>query len=251
MRWVRFLGTGNAFNTGGRHSQAIQVQPSEGSPFLVDAGPTTTTAMEKLAVDAGAHDRIFFTHLHGDHTAGWPFLLLTLVYIEKRRRPLDVYGPEGTRRTLEALASACYGDIFGEGPAVFEVRYHELPVREQDGLRAGKDLTFDTLPMDHHSSSIAYRFHSGGRSLGLSGDTRWCPNLERLAERSDVLVVECTSLEREAHAHISLEELRGARERLRTERIVLVHLTDSVAAALAEDPIPGVVAASDGWTLSL
>lgn len=251
MRWIRFLGTGNAFNIGGRHSQAILMQPTGGTPFLVDMGPTTTAAMEKLEVDANTIDRIFVTHLHGDHTAGWPFLLLTLVYMKKRTRPLDIYGPEGTRQTLETLASACYGDIFDGDREIFEIRYHEIPVVEDKDRVAGDDLRFDVVPMEHHPSSIGYCFHSGDERVGITGDTRWCSGLERLAERSDVLVVECTSIEKQDFAHISLDELRDARDRLVTDRVVLVHLMDSIESALARDPIRGVVAANDGWTLEL
>ena len=251
MRWIQFLGTGNAFNLGGRYSQAILMQPTGGTPFLVDMGPTTTAAMEKLEVDANTLDRIFVTHLHGDHTAGWPFLLLTLVYMKKRTRPLDIYGPQGTRQTLETLATACYGDILGGDREIFEIRYHEIPVAEDKNRMAGEDLRFDVVPMDHHASSIGYCFHSGEERVGVTGDTRWCSGLERLAECSDVLVVECTSIEKQDSAHISLDELRDARDRLATDRVVLVHLMDSIESALAQDPIRGVVAANDGWTLEL
>ncbi len=123
-------------------------------------------------------------------------------------------------------------------------------VEERD-RPAGEDLRFDVVPMDHHPTSIGYCFRSGGPSVGISGDTRWCSGLETLAEWSDVLVLECTSLEKQAYAHVSLDELRHARERLATDQIVLVHLMDAVEAALANDPIPGVVAANDGWTLEL
>ncbi len=251
MEWIRFLGTGNAFNLGGRLSQAILAQPTGGSPFLVDMGPTTILAMERLGLDADVLDRIFVTHLHGDHTAGWPFLLLTMACLRKRVRPLDIYGPQGIRQTLETLASACYGDIFAGDREMFEIRYHEVPVAEDQGRVAGEDLRFDVVPMEHHPSSIGYRFHSGDRSVGITGDTRWCSGLEKLAERSDVFVVECTSIERQSYAHVSLDELRSARHRLATERVDLVHLMDSIEEALARHPIPGVVAATDGWLLEL
>ena len=105
--------------------------------------------------------------------------------------------------------------------------------------------------MDHHPSSIGYCFHSGDERVGITGDTRWCSGLERLAELSDVLVVECTSIEKQNYAHVSLDELRDARDRLATDRVILVHLMDSIESALARDPIRGVVAATDGWTLEL
>ena len=251
MQRLHFLGTGNAFNSDGRFSTAIQVHPTHTSPFLVDVGPTILTAMAKSKVDPDIHDKVFITHLHGDHIAGWPFLLLSLVYLSGRTRPLDVYGPQGTREHLENLTRYCYGEIFGGDGESFEVRYHELPVEEKLNCSAGEGLRFDVFPMDHIPSSIGYCFHSESQSLGVSGDTRWCPNVEKLAERSHVLALECTCLEPQTYAHISLEEIRRQRERLAASRIVLVHLEDSIATALAEDPIDGVVAAADGWTLEL
>jgi len=74
--------------------------------------------------------------------------------------------------------------------------------------------------------------------------------LERLTLDSDVLILECTSLERQAFTHISLEEVREGRDRLGAAHIVLVHLTDEVAEELSLDPIPGVVAAHDGMVYS-
>jgi ribonuclease BN (tRNA processing enzyme) len=39
---------------------------------------------------------IFLTHLHADHTAGYPDLILT-TWIMGRKWPLEVYGPKGIK----------------------------------------------------------------------------------------------------------------------------------------------------------
>ena len=69
-------------------------------------------------------------------------------------------------------------------------------------------------------------------------------------QRSDVLVVECTSVSTETPYHVSLADLRKSVGRLGVPQCVLVHLNDAVATDLARDPIPGVLAAYDGWTFS-
>jgi ribonuclease BN (tRNA processing enzyme) len=92
---------------------------------------------------------------------------------------------------------------------------------------------------------------ASSRTIGVSGDTGWCDRLERLARGSDVLILECTSRRAEAEVHLSLDEIRRNAGRLAAERIVLVHLTDEVAEALAIDPIPRVSAAHDGMLLAI
>ena len=244
------LGTGTAFHTDGRGSPAVLVRGGGASPFLVDAGPTVVAACARLGIDYAAIERIFVTHLHGDHFAGWPFLRLNLAFEAGRTLPFDVHGPRGVRAAFEGLEELCYGELFTGEPSPFDVRYHEHEVAARRGLGEGP-VRYDLFPMDHHPSSTGYRFEIGGRSFGVTGDTRWCANLERLAAECELVVMECTTPRPGAHAHVSLDELREGIGRLGDCRVVLVHLTDAVACELAADPIPRVVAGYDGMTVTL
>ena len=245
---LRFLGTGTAFNLDGRGSQCIWFEPGGQSPFLVDAGPTAMSALLRTRLDAQALDRLFVTHLHGDHIAGWPFLLLHLVMLGRRTRPFEVFGPVGTEERLDRLARLCFEDVFAK--QAFEVRYRELPVEARSDIAVCAGLQLDVLPVDHHPSSIGLRFHVDGHRIAVSGDTGWCPNLEALAMGSDVSILECTSTAPGIRTHLSLEQIRSGRERLGPGEVLLVHLSDEVAEDLAINPIPGVIAAYDGmiWT---
>jgi ribonuclease BN (tRNA processing enzyme) len=247
---VQFLGTGTAFHSDGRGSQSILVRPAEAPSLLLDLGPTGPAAMMRFGVATDEIDRLLVTHFHGDHTAGWPFLALHLRFQDARSRPFHVHGASGVGRHLEGLMGLCYDDIVAGAGLGFEVRYHEFAVEEARDQDAGR-ARFDVLPMDHHPSSVAYRLRIGDRSLAVSGDTRWCSNLERLAEGTDLLILECTSVAPHPHAHVSLAELRERVGRLTSARIVLTHLPDDVAVALAEDPIPRVTASYDGMNLEL
>lgn len=242
---LRFAGTGTAFHHDGRGSQSLLVEPRSGSPFIVDVGPTAVCSMERFEWSLSRLTALFLTHLHGDHTAGWPFLLLNLDKQHRRREPLDLFGPVGMRRQLEGLVELCYGDLLSASLLGFEVRYHELEVAAARQLAAG-DLLFDVVPLEHHPTSIGYRFHLEDGRVAVTGDTRWCPALEELAQESDLVVLECTSIEPTDQAHLSLVEIREKVKRLGRGRLILIHLTDAVASALAADPLAGVVASHDG-----
>ncbi len=245
---IRFLGTGTAFNHDGRGSQCVWIEVDEQPPFLVDVGPTALCAMQRQGLDCQSIDRVFLTHLHGDHIGGWPFLLLHMVIAGQRSRPLDLLGPAGLKSTLDGLAGLCFGDVLPR--QLFDARFHEWAVEPRCGIAAGPGLEVDTLPMKHHPSSLGLRFHLAGRRVAVSGDTGWCDNLESLAQGTDLLILECTSPKSETSLHLSLDELRVRRDRLACPEILLVHLCDAVAEGLALDPIPGVTAAYDGLVWS-
>lgn len=246
---IQFLGTGTAYNQDGRGCQSILIRPSAAGEFLVDVGPTALAAIEGQRVSTERLDRLFVTHLHGDHVGGWPFLVLRMALMEPRSRPFEVIGPEGCREALEGLLRhTAYDDLVS---GKFEIAYRELAVEPANDLAIDDGLSVDVFPMEHHPSSIAYRFRLGDLRVAVSGDTGWCNNLEELARGSDLLILECSSVEPQPVTHLSLAELREKIDRLEAERLVLVHLPDRVASALARDPLARVEAAHDGLVLGL
>jgi hypothetical protein len=65
-----------------------------------------------------------------------------------------------------------------------------------------------------------------------------------------VLLLECTGVTAGPGAHLALDQVRAGIERLGRGQLLLVHLTDEVAAELARDPIPRVLATYDGFVFS-
>ncbi len=91
---VRFLGSGDAFGSGGRFQTCIYVQHEE-THLLIDCGATSLVAMKRFGVETSAIDTILLSHLHGDHFGGVPFFIMEAQFVSGRERPLVVAGPPG------------------------------------------------------------------------------------------------------------------------------------------------------------
>ncbi|TMI98777.1 MAG: MBL fold metallo-hydrolase, partial [Bacillati bacterium ANGP1] len=72
---IRFLGSGDAFGSGGRLQTCILLE-TPGGGVLVDCGASALIAMRRFAVEPNRIDTILLSHLHGDHFGGIPFFIL-------------------------------------------------------------------------------------------------------------------------------------------------------------------------------
>src|SRR5262249_57393407 len=92
---VRFVGSGDAFGSGGRFKTCILVD-GPGVRFAIDCGASSLIALAQQGIAPNSIDAVLLTHLHGDHCGGVPFLLLDAMLGAKRERALVVAGPPGT-----------------------------------------------------------------------------------------------------------------------------------------------------------
>lgn len=72
---VRFLGSGDAFGSGGRLQTCFLLE-GEKAPVLIDCGASALIAMKREGIDPSEIRWIVLSHLPGDHFGGIPFLIL-------------------------------------------------------------------------------------------------------------------------------------------------------------------------------
>jgi ribonuclease BN (tRNA processing enzyme) len=217
------LGSADAFCSEGRGHTSWLVEDEQGA-YAVDFGATALQAMKRLRKEElGA---VYFTHLHGDHVAGWPFLLVDAVYRARRTAPLAVCGPPGTRQTLQTLWAACYATAASE-PLPFSLEVHELSPG-QSAQVAGRTVTaFAARHM--RPPHVALSLRIGG--LAFSGDTGAHEGLAALTEGARAFCTECTNLAPGDEKHLSWAELRELLPRLGVRRVLLGHLGSDARAA--------------------
>ena len=239
---VRFLGSGDAFGSGGRFQTCIHVE-SGASQLVLDCGASSLIAMRRFGVDPQAIDTVILSHLHGDHFGGVPLLVLDGQF-KRRTRPLLVAGPPGVeKRVREAMEMFFPGSTRIERK--FETRFVELADRV--AVEAGP-VHVTGYEVSHASGAppFALRITGEGKVVTYSGDTEWTESLVDAARGADLFIAEALSYDKRIRYHLDLATLLQHRSRLDCRRLIVTHMGEDVLARL--DGL-AVEAAEDGKQL--
>lgn len=236
---VRFLGSGDAFGSGGRLQACILVD-SGSLRLLLDCGDTSLVAMRQQGVQPNDIDAVLLTHMHGDHCAGVPYLLMEAMLPGKRTRPLLVAGPRGCPAHLEQLREALF-----PGSRVMNPRFPYRVVELEPGARTGfEGFTVSAYPARHtaETNPLILRLECGERVITYSGDTEWTDALALACRGADLLITECYFHDKPVRMHLDYATLAAHRHELGARRIVLTHMSaqmlrkvDAVAEQCARD----------------
>jgi ribonuclease BN (tRNA processing enzyme) len=239
---VRFLGSGDAFGSGGRFQTCIHLEAGA-SQLLLDCGASSLIAMRRFGVDPQAIDAVILSHLHGDHFGGVPFLVLDGQF-KRRTRPLVVAGPPGVEaRVLEAM------EVFFPGSTrierKFETRFLELADRAAVAVGPVSVTGFE---VSHASGAppFALRIAGEGRVVTYSGDTEWTESLIDAARGADLFIAEALFYDKRVKYHLDLATLLRHRSRLECRRLVVTHMGEDMLARLEGLEVE---AAADGQEL--
>ena len=240
---LTFLGSGDAFGSDGRFQTCLALRGGAAT-VLVDCGASSLIAMKRFGVAPGEVAAVVLSHLHGDHFAGLPFLILDGQF-SRRISPLLVAGPPGVQERVERAMEV----LFPGSSRVerrFAVEYVELAPRVPAVLPGARVTAF---AVEHPSGAPSYalRVEYGGRTLAYSGDTEWTDTLVETARDADCFVCEAYTFDRKLRFHLDYATVRAQTARLGARRIVLTHMGPSMLDHRAEVDLE---CASDGLTLT-
>jgi len=200
---VVLLGTGTPNADPDRSGPSVAIVVNN-TPYLVDFGPGVVRRAE-AAFRKGVKGlavknlrRAFVTHLHSDHTVGYPDLILT-PWVLERKEPLEVFGPTGIKPMTDHILKAYSADI--------DIRLHGGEPSNKTGYRViardikpgivykDANVTVKAFAVDHGSWREAYgfRFETPDRTIVVSGDCRPSKAIIENCNGCDVLIHEVYS----------------------------------------------------------
>ena len=138
----------------------------------------------------------FVTHLHSDHTIGYPDLIFT-PWVVGRKEPLEVYGPTGIKAMTDHVLAAWADDIEIRHGAVerslmsadaYRVNAHEVSpvIIYKDGNVSV--TAFNVKHGEWGPRAFGYRFQTPDRTIVISGDSNASESVVEQCHGCDILI---------------------------------------------------------------
>lgn len=254
---VVMLGTGNPGIDPDRSGPATAIVVNDVA-YLIDMGPGVVRRAKAAMTSGGLAALeptklrvVFVTHLHSDHTVGYPDLIFT-PWTVGRRVPLEVYGPKGIKAMTEHILEAYRVDIetrtnphgnqrdFSAG---HNVNAHEVG---PGVVYKDANVTVTAFATKHAMESYGYRFETRDRRIVISGDTNPTPATIDACRGCDVLIHEAitpawlaarpaTFREFAAMYHTSTPQLAELAREAKPKLLILYHYNGMSQQEVFED----------------
>lgn len=235
---MQFLGSGDAFGSGGRLQSCVLVKYSRGQ-FLMDCGASCLIGMNRYGVNPNDLQMVFVSHLHGDHCGGIPFIILASQLIYKRTEPLVIIGPPGMKEWLfQAM------EILFPGSSHAQRKFSLEIIEFKDRCpEITKDVTaIPYLNLHHGDSSFSIRIECDEKVIAYSSDTEWTETLCEVAGSADMFISEAYFYEKKIKGHMDYITLMSNYSKTGARRLMLIHMNmdmlamlDKISCEYAED----------------
>jgi len=193
---VTLLGTGTPVPSIERLGYSTLIEAGE-QRLVFDFGRGVAIRLAQLKVPLGSINAHFLTHFHSDHTSGLPDLWLTgwlRPAYGQRNQSFVIYGPKGLNDLTSGLSAAYARDIVtraeDEKSPMSGITFepHEIEagvVYEKEGLVV---TAFNNDHGDKVKPSLGYKIQYKGKTVVLSGDTKYSEEVVKQSTNADLLV---------------------------------------------------------------
>ena len=219
---LTILGSGTSIPHPQRTGSAYWLETTSCS-ILLDCSPTAPARLAAESLPWHDVDAIWISHFHLDHVGGLLPLLGGMRYFpaaRERQKPLSIYGPRGIKELIRRFdVVRNYRSL--ELPFAVEI----VEVEPEETFAIGPGVQAMAWKTPHTAESCALQISDGYRKLAYTSDTSFTPLLAAFAQGCDLLVIECSFVEKKpVDSHLELAEAMHIIRRAKPQRAILSHL---------------------------
>lgn len=177
---VILLGTGTPIPDPERFGPSLAIKIAE-KIYIVDFGPGVVRRATAAGIKTSQITKAFLTHMHSDHTTGYPDLIFTPA-VEGRNQPLEVYGPEDIKSMTHHILAAYNLDIEERNKGLEPTPMDGYKVKVQEinpgVIYSDNEVSVEAIHVKHGLwSAFGFKFITPDKTIVISGDKLQHPNL--------------------------------------------------------------------------
>ena len=241
------LGSGGPINNDKRVASSIAIIAG-GEFLLFDVGPGSYRNVDVMRLPTQNLSAIFLTHFHSDHICDLGEANM-LSWVNGRKKPLDIYGPEGVDKVVKGFEMAYELDtgyrIAHHGSEILsrensKMVSKSISIENKDERKKCFDkngLQVFAFIVDHSpvSPAFGYRIEYMGNIIVITGDTIKTENLVEHSRDADLLFSEAISYNMLNNIALGAKRLKFDRFAKILTDIQSYHMNPISAGELAEE----------------
>lgn len=173
----------------------------------------------KLGIDPASIENVIITHFHGDHFFDLPFyLIIKDKYFDKK---IKIYAPKTAEKKIKTLCK-----LAGFSNAIdFLNKKNKCQIIYEDKFKINS-YKVEKVLLKHSKSikSYGYLFDSGTVTVGFTGDTAMCDNLEYMLQKCNLIFIDC-DLVKGNDKHLGVDNILELSNKYPECKFALTHLT--------------------------
>ncbi len=222
MITVTVLGAGQYFLTPGDvsfYNSTGAIATSGDTKIILDLGRGCLRTLTEQGISIHDIDALVLSHLHPDHVADVSAFFQAhfveyMKFPERQKKQIQIIGPLGIKEWVKTQLKLLYEKTLPYSPMV-----HEQPAVVTIG-----EFTVRTTLLQHIIPNIGVRLEAKNKSIVYSGDTGDTPALRALAQKTDLLILECANdAGQKTPYHLTPEECGQIAAAAGAKRLLLTH----------------------------
>ncbi len=189
-------------------------------------------------------DKILITHMHGDHIADIPFLLMYMYRNKKETKTITIIGPKNIKNKVEELYDVYDYNYENVKNYIKFIEFDKNEVLEIDN----KKYKIKPIPVIHGKEIPAYGYVINEK-LGVTGDTSLCEGVENIVKESDMTIADCTRIIGDK-SHMGIDNLKYLTDKY-NKVIIPTHIKDETREELKKLNTQKILVNEDGYEFEM